>query len=45
MRKKREQIAQDIDNIKDILNKGANRAHELAEAKMQLVREKLGVVL
>ena len=45
IREKRARIAQDIDTVKDILNQGANRAHELAEAKMQLVREKLGVVL
>ena len=45
IREKRARIAQDIDAVKDILNQGANRAHELAEAKMQLVREKLGVIL
>ncbi len=45
LRDRRAKIAKDIDTVKDILNNGANRAHELADTKMQLVREKLGVVL
>ncbi len=45
LRNRRAEIAKDIDAVKDILNNGANRAHELASTKMQLVRDKLGVVL
>ncbi len=45
MRERREAIVGDIDRVKDVLNKGADIARELAEAKMQLVRERLGVTL
>lgn len=45
MRERREEIAKDVDRVKEILNNGANIAHELAETKMQLVRDKLGVTL
>lgn len=45
MRQRREEIAGDINAVKDILNNGADIARELADAKMQLVRDKLGVTL
>ncbi len=45
LRERRAEIAKDLGRVKEILNNGANRAHELAEAKMQLVREKLGLFL
>jgi tryptophanyl-tRNA synthetase len=45
MRERRAEIANDIDNVKETLDNGANIAHELAETKMQLVRDRLGVTL
>ncbi len=45
MRERRAKIAGDVELVKEILNNGANIAHELAESKMQLVRNRLGVVL
>jgi len=45
MRERRAEIAGDIDNVKEILDNGADRARELAAAKMQLVRDRLGVTL
>lgn len=45
MREKRAVVSGDVEKIKEILNNGANIARELAETKMQLVRDKLGVVL
>ncbi len=45
MRERRAEIANDIDKVKDVLNNGANIARELADAKMQLVRDRLGVTL
>ena len=45
MRDRREEIAKDIDAVKEILDNGANIAREIADTKMQLVRERLGVTL
>lgn len=45
MREKRALIAQDSQAVKLILDNGANSAHELASAKMALVRDRLGVIL
>ncbi len=45
MRERRAEIANDIEYVKQVLNNGANIAHELAVAKMQLVRDRLGVIV
>ncbi len=45
MRERRAEIAKDIESVKEILDNGANIAHELADTKIQLVRDRLGVLL
>jgi tryptophanyl-tRNA synthetase len=45
LRERRKEIEKDQTYVKDVLNKGANTARELAEAKLQLVRDRLGVAL
>lgn len=45
LRERRATIAADTSTVIEILNNGANRAHELASTKMALVRDRLGVTL
>lgn len=45
LRENRERIAIDQDNILEILQEGGRRAREVAEAKMNEVREKIGIKL
>jgi hypothetical protein len=45
LREKREHIAMDEDNVLEILEQGGRRAREVAESKMNEVREKIGVKL
>jgi tryptophanyl-tRNA synthetase len=45
MRARRAEIVKDATAIKNILDNGADIARELADAKMQLVRKKIGVTL
>jgi tryptophanyl-tRNA synthetase len=45
LREKRERIAIDQDNVLEILQEGGQRARQVAEAKMNEVREKIGVKL
>ncbi len=45
LREKRERIALDQESILEILQEGGRRAREVAEAKMNEVREKVGVKL
>lgn len=45
LREKRERIAIDQDHILDILKEGGERAKQVADAKMDEVREKIGVKL
>lgn len=44
-REKREQIAQDVDYVMDVLKEGGKRAKAKAEKKMESVREAIGVKL
>jgi tryptophanyl-tRNA synthetase len=43
MREKREMLAEDIDDVLEILKEGGKRAHMDAEKKMKEVREKVGL--
>lgn len=43
IREKREMYAQNLDKIRDILNKGAKKAKIIADAKMDIIRDKVGV--
>jgi tryptophanyl-tRNA synthetase len=45
MRERREQLAQDMDNVLEILQEGGKRAKAKAEKKMDEVREAIGVKL
>lgn len=45
MRKRRNLYASDIDTVKDILNRGKEKARMIAEAKMNKVRSAIGVTL
>jgi len=45
LREKRERIAMDVDNVLEILEEGGRRAKAVADAKMDEVREKIGVKL
>jgi len=45
LRARRTKIASDISFVKKVLDDGAKQAHKLASAKMQVVRERLGVTL
>lgn len=45
LRENRERIAIDQDNVLEILQEGGRRAKEVAEAKMDEIREKIGVKL
>jgi tryptophanyl-tRNA synthetase len=45
LREKREQIANDIDYVLDVLKEGGKRAKLKAEKKMEVVREAIGVKL
>lgn len=45
MRKRRNLYANDIDTVKDILNRGKEKARMIAEAKMNKVRSAIGVTL
>lgn len=45
MRERRAEFAAHPDKVKEIIEKGNARAREIAEAKMKLAREKIGVTL
>jgi tryptophanyl-tRNA synthetase len=45
LREKREKIAADKDYVLDVLKEGGKKAKKIAETKMALVREKIGVSL
>ncbi len=45
LRKRRAEIAEDVQSVKEILKQGAEKAKERAEIKMKDVREKIGVTL
>jgi tryptophanyl-tRNA synthetase len=45
MRERRAEIAKDTDFVKEVLDNGANIAHELAAANIQFVRDRLGVII
>ncbi len=44
IRERREELAQDMDTVKDILHDGNKRANEIAEATLQEVREAMGMI-
>ncbi len=44
IRARREELAQDLDTVKDILHDGNRRANEIAESTLQEVREAMGMV-
>jgi len=43
MREKRRELEQDLDKVKEVLKNGGMKAKEIAEAKMKLVRSRVGV--
>ncbi len=44
IRERREELAKDMDTVKDILHEGNKQANEIAEATLQEVREAMGMV-
>ena len=45
MRERREMYAKDLDKVKEILKKGGEKAKEIAERKMKIVRDNVGVTI
>jgi tryptophanyl-tRNA synthetase len=45
LRKKRKELAKDRDRVLDILAEGRSRVREIVEAKMEEVREKVGLII
>ncbi|MEK7106354.1 MAG: tryptophan--tRNA ligase [Patescibacteria group bacterium] len=43
MRERRDMYAKDLDKVKEILKKGGEKAREIAEKKMKIVRDNIGV--
>jgi tryptophanyl-tRNA synthetase len=43
MRERREMYAKDLDKVRDILKNGAKKARTIADEKMNIIRDKVGV--